>query len=144
MRIAVTFEDGQVYQHFGHSEQFKVYDVEDGKITKTAVINTNGTGHGALAGFLQALGADTLICGGIGGGAKTALSEAKVKLFAGVSGDADKAVEDFLAGRLESVSEATCDHHGEHHGEDHCCGGHGEHHGEDHCCGGHGEHHGGN
>ena len=142
MKIAVTYENGQIFQHFGHSEQFKLYDIDNGNITNSAVVNTNGSGHGALAGFLQGLKVDVLLCGGIGGGAVTALSQANVRLFAGISGDADKAVNDFLAGKLVSSSDANCDHHGEHHGEDHCCGGHGEHHGEDHCCGGHGERHG--
>lgn len=52
MRIAVTYEDGQIFQHFGHTEQFKVYDVEDGRVVASEVVDTNGNGHGALAGFL--------------------------------------------------------------------------------------------
>ena len=92
MRIAVTYENGQIFQHFGHTETFKVYDVEEGKVVHSEVIDTNGSGHGALAGVLNALNADVLICGGIGGGAQTALAAAGIKLFGGVSGDADKAV----------------------------------------------------
>ena len=92
MKIAVTYENGQVFQHFGHTEQFKLYDVEDGKIVREAVVGTNGSGHGALAGFLTLNGVDALICGGIGGGAQTALAEAGIKLYGGVSGDADAAV----------------------------------------------------
>lgn len=141
MRIAVTFENGQVFQHFGHAEWFKVYDIVDEKVVFSSIINTNGSGHGALAGLLKKLEVDTLICGGIGGGAKTALSDANINLFAGVSGEADKAVEDFISGKLESSSEATCNHHGEHHGEtcgEHGCGSH-EHHQENsgHDCGNH-------
>ncbi|MBP8640781.1 MAG: NifB/NifX family molybdenum-iron cluster-binding protein [Oscillospiraceae bacterium] len=133
MRIAVTYENGQVFQHFGHTEFFKVYDIEGGKPVFTAVVSTNGSGHGALANVLTKLEADTLICGGIGGGAKTALAESNIKLYGGVSGDADKAVEDFLAGKLQFNPEINCNHHDEHHeGE---CGEHG--------CGGH-EHHCGN
>ena len=138
MRIAVTYENGQIFQHFGHTERFKVYDIEDGKVVFSAVVNTNGSGHGALAGVLNKLEADALICGGIGGGAKTALTEANIKLYGGVSGDADKAVEALLAGKLEFSAEANCEHHGEHHegacGE-HGCGNH-EHHGDgghEHC-----------
>lgn len=123
MRIAVTFEDGQVFQHFGHTEFFKVYDIVDGKIVFTAVVNTNGSGHGALAGVLQKLEADTLICGGIGGGAKAALSDANIKLYGGVSGDADAAVEDLIAGKLKFNPEITCNHHDEHH--EGSCGEHG-------------------
>ena len=73
MRIAVTYENGQIFQHFGHTEQFKVYDLEDNKIVNTQVVDTNGQGHGALAGFLNSTDIDVLICGGIGGGAQAAV-----------------------------------------------------------------------
>jgi predicted Fe-Mo cluster-binding NifX family protein len=128
MRIAVTYENGQVFQHFGHTERFKVYDVENNRVVTAAVVNTNGSGHGALADVLKKIGVDTLICGGIGGGAKRALSEANIRLYGGVSGDADKAVEALLAGGLSFDSEATCEHHGDTCGE-HGCGEH------DHHCG---------
>ena len=139
MRIAVTYENGQVFQHFGHTEQFKIYDVEEGKVIASEVADTDGQGHGALAGVLSALGADVIICGGIGGGAVQALTAAGIQLYAGVSGDADQAVEELLTGKLSPNAEANCDHHG--HGEGHHdCKGHGEGH---HGCGGHGEgHHG--
>lgn len=98
MRIAVTYENGEIFQHFGHTEEFKVYDVQDGKVVASEVVNTNGQGHGALAGVLTALKADVLICGGIGGGAQMALAAAGIKLYGGVSGSADAAVEALLAG----------------------------------------------
>lgn len=120
MRIAVTYENGQVFQHFGHTERFKVYDIENGKVTVATTVSTNGSGHGALADILKKINVDTLICGGIGGGAKKALSEANIKLYGGVTGDADKAVEALLAENLKFNSEATCDHHNDHHDSD--CG----------------------
>ena len=107
MKIAVTYENGQIFQHFGHTEQFKVYNVENGAVTSSAVEPTNGSGHGALAGFLVGLGVDTLICGGIGGGAIAALNEAGITLYAGVAGDADAAVEALLAGNLARNVEPT-------------------------------------
>lgn len=119
MRIAVSYENGTIFQHFGHTEQFKLYDVEDGKIAAEQIVNTNGSGHGALAGFLKAAQADVLICGGIGDGAQTALQEQGIELCAGASGDADAAVEAYLRGELVNTG-ANCDHH-EHHGEDHSC-----------------------
>ena len=122
MKIAVTYENGQIFQHFGHCENFKVYDVEGEKILSAKVENAAGSGHGALAGFLKNLGVDTLICGGIGGGAKTALAEAGIKLFGGVSGDADAAAEALLKGTLEYNENVQCNHHG--HGEGHSCGEH--------------------
>jgi len=123
MRIAVTYENGQVFQHFGHTERFKVYDIEDGEVSIATVVNTNGSGHGALADILKKISVDTLICGGIGGGAKRALDEAGITLYGGVTGEADKAVDALLKGELAYNSQANCEHHGEHH--DGVCGEHG-------------------
>lgn len=124
MKIAVTYENGQIFQHFGHTEQFKVYEIADGKIAASEVVDTNGSGHGALAGFLMEYGVDTLICGGIGGGAQAALAQAGIKLYGGVSGNADAAVEALLAGNLGYNPNVKCNHH-DHHGEGHTCGNHG-------------------
>lgn len=130
MRIAVTYENGEIFQHFGHTEQFKVYDIENGKIISSQVIGSDGFGHGTLAIFLENNGVEVLICGGIGGGAQTALAEAGVKLYGGVSGNADAAVQDFLDGKLDYNPDVKCDHH--EHEEGHSCGSHG--------CGDHGCH----
>lgn len=123
MRIAVTLENDQVFQHFGHTEKFKIYDIKDGEVELATTVNTNGSGHGALADILKKLQVNVLICGGIGGGAKLALGEAGIALYGGVSGSADKAVAAFLADKLNYNPEITCDHHGEHH--DGVCGEHG-------------------
>ena len=130
MRIAVTYDNGEIFQHFGHTEKFKVYDVKDGKIVNEEIVDTNGQGHGALAGFLLGGKVDVLICGGIGGGAQIALGEAGIKLYGGVSGDADAAVKAFLDGALDYDPDVRCNHHG----EGHTCG---DHHDEGHHCGGH-------
>lgn len=127
MKIAVTYDNGNIFQHFGKTEFFKVYEVEDGKVISSEVIGSNGTGHGALAGLLAEQGIDVLICGGIGGGAQAALEEAGVELCAGAQGEADQAVEAYLKGELVSTG-ANCDHH---HEEGHSCG----HHEEGHTCG---------
>ena len=127
MKIAVTYENGQIFQHFGHTEKFKVYQVEDGKVVSSAILSANGVGHGALAGLLRDSGADTLICGGIGGGAQMALAQAGIQLYPGVSGPADQAVEALLAGTLHFNPDTVCAHHHGEHGEGHSCGGH--HHG---------------
>ncbi|MGP1587347.1 MAG: DUF134 domain-containing protein [Treponemataceae bacterium] len=123
MKIAVTYENGQIFQHFGHTEKFKIFEVADDKILESKIVDTNGQGHGALAGFLKSFRVDTLICGGIGGGAKAALSEAGIKIFGGVTGDADTAVKNFIEGTLEYNPNVQCTHHGhgENHGE-HKCG----------------------
>ncbi|MDR1130817.1 MAG: dinitrogenase iron-molybdenum cofactor biosynthesis protein [Oscillospiraceae bacterium] len=136
MRIAVSYENGQVFQHFGQTERFKVYDIEDGGIQTASLVDAGGSGHGALAGALKALGVDALICGGIGGGAKAALSEIGIRLAAGVSGDADKAVEALLAGTLAFGTEDSCGQHGHRHEGGCGCRGHkGEHHHHEGGCG---------
>ena len=124
MRVAVTYENGEIFQHFGHTEQFKVYDIEDGKIVSSEIVDTNGSGHGALAGVLNALHADALICGGIGGGAQMALAQAGIKLYGGVSGSADAAAQALAEGKLDFDPNVRCDPH-DHHGEGHACGSHG-------------------
>lgn len=123
MKIAATYENGKIFQHFGRTENFKVYEVEDGKIVSSEVIGSNGVGHGALAGLLADQTIEVLICGGLGGGAMNALVQAGITVVAGAEGDADKAVQDYLAGNLVS-SGANCDHH--HHEEGHECGHHGD------------------
>ncbi len=134
MRIAVTYENGEIFQHFGHTEQFKLYDIEDGRIVNEQTVDTNGSGHGALAGFLQAVKADALICGGIGMGAQMALADAGIRLYAGVQGSADEAAKALAEGTLVFDPNAQCDHHDHHHGEGHECG---RHHGEGSGCGHH-------
>ena len=138
MKIAVAYDNGTIFQHFGKTEHFKIYEVEDKNVISSQVIGSNGAGHGALAGLLAEQAVDVLICGGIGGGAVAALTEAGVQLCAGASGDADQAVEAYLKGELASTG-ANCDHH---HGEAHSCGDHGcGGHGEEHGCGGHDDGH---
>ena len=126
MKIAVTYENGEVFQHFGKTETFKVYEVEDQKVVSSELIASNGTGHGALAGLLAGEGIDVLICGGMGGGAQAALTEAGIEVVSGAEGNTDEVVEAYLKGELVSQG-VNCDHHD--HEEEHDCGGHG--------CGGH-------
>ena len=129
MTIAVTYENGEIYQHFGHTSSFKLYETEGKEIVSERVIDTNGNGHGALATLLSEYEVEVLICGGIGGGAKVALAQAGIKLYGGVSGNADTAVRALLEGKLDYNPEVKCNHHGEgheHHGNcsDGGCGNH--------------------
>ena len=126
MKIAVTYQNGLVFQHFGHCENFKFYTVENNKVVNSEVVSAIGSGHGALAGFLKMNGADALICGGIGGGARTALAAAGIELFPGTTGSADAAVNALLNGTLIFNPDTLCSHH---HGDGHDCG--------DHDCGSH-------
>ena len=122
MKIAVTYDNGQVFQHFGHTEHFKIYDIENGKIVKSEVVGNNGFGHGSLAGYLKDLGVEALICGGIGGGARNMLGDACIKVYPGASGDADAQVEAFIKGSLNYDPNTTCHHHD--HGDSCTCGKH--------------------
>ena len=117
MKIAVTYENGNVFQHFGHTKQFKLYEIENNQIKMEQIVDTNGQGHGALADFLKDKKVEILICGGIGGGAKSALNLAGIQIFGGVSGNAEDAVKNYLAGKLNFDPDVHCNHHG--HG-DHC------------------------
>lgn len=134
-RVAVTYEGGEIFQHFGHTEQFKVYDLLDGQIVSSEVRGADGAGHEALADLLYGGGVDILICGGIGGGAQQALAQAGITLYGGCSGNADEAVEALIAGTLGYDPNVHCDHHD--HEDGHSCGegGCGHHHEEGHECG---------
>ena len=125
MKIAVTYENEQIFQHFGHTEKFKIYEVKDNEVVNIEVIDTNGQGHGALSGFLKDNGVDVLICGGIGGGAQNALTSAGIKFFGGVKGSCDDAIAAYIKGELDFNPNVKCNHHGEHnHDHEHSCGSH--------------------
>ena len=125
MKIAVTYEDGNVFQHFGRTENFKIYEVEDGKVVSAEVMSSDGVGHEALAWLLKDSGIDALICGGMGQGAQDALAEAGIEVCAGAEGNTDEAVAAFLAGELVNTG-VNCDHHDHEHD-------HGHDHGEEGC-----------
>lgn len=147
MRVAVAYENGEIFQHFGRTQAFKLYDIDDGRVVAMQVVDTQGSGHGALAGFLKGNDVDVLLCGGIGGGAQSALAAQGIELYGGLSGLADDAVSCLLAGILEKSIMPACDHHGHSHGECHHghqhahgkCQGHAQAHDE---CQGHGHEHG--
>ena len=115
MKVAVTYENGEVFQHFGRTEQFKVYEIQDGCVVSSDVVGTGGRGHGELVGVLRELGVSVLICGGLGAGARQGLEASGIRVCPGNSGDADAVAKRFADGTLEMRSEATCDHHGEDH-----------------------------
>lgn len=121
MKIAVTFDNDEVFQHFGHCENFKMYNVENSTILSSEIVSTNGQGHGAIAQFLADNNVDTVICGGIGGCAQKALNESNIKFYGGVQGSADEAVKALLANNLSFDPNAKCNHHDHEHG--HSCNG---------------------
>ena len=111
MKVAVTYENGQIYQHFGHSPAFKVYTVEDGKVADTQTVVPGQDMHCALGGWLKENGVDTLICGGIGGGAINALTNAGIAMYPGCQGSADEAVNALIAGNLNYNPDTMCTEH---------------------------------
>ncbi len=126
MKIAAAYENGMIFQHFGHTQQFKFYEIEDNNIVKEEVVSTMGSGHSAVAGFLKANNIDVLICGGIGGCAKAAIAQVGIKLYGGANGSADEAVKALITGTLKYNPDVKCNQHNHEHGESgHTCGQHG-------------------
>ena len=121
MRIAVTFLAGQVFGHFGKSKEFAIFDIEDNKVAANHILPVTGEGHGALASLLKAHNVDLVICGGIGEGARDALTNSGIQYIAGVQGNVRHAVEEYLTGTLEDNPVKYCGHHHDDHncGEDH-------------------------
>ena len=118
MKLAITFENGQVFQHFGQSKAFKIYDItDDGKTVAESILEVQGEGHGSLAKLLDDNGVNVLICGGIGGGARETLEKVGIDFYPGVTGSADEAKEAFLNNQLNYDPDTTCNHHGHHHHE---------------------------
>ena len=113
MRIAVCYEKetGNIFGHFGRTQFFKIYDVQDKTVIKSEIVDTNGQGHGALVAVLSQQHVNVLLCGGIGAGAKTALADEGIQLFGGCTGEADQAVREYLTGKLRYVQDVSCDHH---------------------------------
>lgn len=140
MKIAVTYQDGEVFQHFGKTREFKIYTVEDGKIVSAEILSSGTAGHEALADVLKDAQVETLICGGLGGGAQAALAMCGIEVVSGAQGDTDKVVEDYISGNLISQG-VNCSHHDEEHNHEGGCGHHDENHDEVSCggCGSHDE-----
>lgn len=117
MKIAATYDisTDTIFQHFGKTQNFKIYTVENDKITSSEVISNGGFGHHDLAVYLKNLGVQILILGNRGQGAIDALNNAGIKQLAGITGNPDDAVQSFLAGTLKDNPDAKCNHHGEHH-----------------------------
>lgn len=122
MKIAVTYENGMVFQHFGKSEQFLIMEFEQTKLLNKSLLSANGKGHSALVTLLANAEIDTLICGGLGQGARNALAQAGITVISGALGNAEAAVDAYLNGSLKDSPSGQCSHHGDHHTcSDHSC-----------------------
>ncbi len=109
MKIAVTYEKGNVFQHFGKTKEFKIYEIEDNRVVNSFIISNNNITHCALIDYLKDNNVDVLICGGLGYGAVSKLNELGIKLYAGVSGNADEKINDLLNNRLDYDNSHTCE-----------------------------------
>lgn len=123
MILAVPYENGEVFQHFGKSKEFQLFDIDNGAIQSERIILNEGSGHGALADLLGKQGVTVLLCGGIGDGAKQALADWGIRVLAGVQGEVKQIVQDYLADRLVVMEGATCNHHEHHSEQEHSCHG---------------------
>lgn len=130
MKVAIPWDGNMVFQHFGQTKLFAIYEVENGEVKDLGILDPAGQGHGALAGILAAENINVLICGGIGGPAKQCLADAGITCIPGVSGWIKDVVAAYAAGELAGDPDFECDHHD----HDHACGDH------DHGCGNHGCH----
>ena len=126
MKIAIPVENGVLCSHFGHAPQFAFVNVEDGKVTSSSLEVPPPHEPGVLPRWLNDNGITHLLCGGIGGGAVNLLQGAGIQVIAGLQPvDPAVLVEDFLAGKVQGVTGATCSGHGDGHGQGdgHGCGG---------------------
>lgn len=121
MKVAVAYKDGEVFQHFGQAEEFKIYAIRNDKVIASKVFPTEEKGHETLTVFLNQYMVEAVICGGIGAGAIQALDRFDIAVFANVSGDADQAVEALLAGKLDRTIAPSCSHSCSEHGCSHPC-----------------------
>lgn len=114
MVIAVTYQDGMIFGHFGKSQEFKIYEIENGAVANSKVVDvSNIKGRDARTEYLKSLGSEVLICGGICEKAQAAVSACGIKIYAANSGSADEAVNKYLTGALTQVTGKVCDHHSE-------------------------------
>lgn len=111
MRIVVTYENENVFGHFGHAKQIKLYDCENGEIVTSKVMSTMCSGHASMASLLKVIGTNVLICGCIGDGARQAVEKSGIEIYGGVTGNADECVKAFLKGELKYNADAKCEHH---------------------------------
>ena len=122
MRIAIPYYMGNIFQHFGHAPQFKVYEVENHQVLMEMLVEAEAQGHGAVADLLQSLDVRVVICGNIGEGAMKALQDSGIIFYGGVTGDADEAIAALVQGGLKYDPNIRCTAHADGHGCDGECG----------------------
>ena len=119
MKIAVASEGSMVTEHFGHCESFSIFETEGNQISKIENVPNPGHRPGFLPNFLNEMGVNVIISGGMGGGAIEIFNEKNIEVIVGASGSARTAAEQYLKGELKSTG-SVCHEH-QHIGE---CGNH--------------------
>lgn len=115
MKIAVASEKDMVTQHFGHCENFNIFEVENDKIIRQESFANPGHRPGFLPNYLHEKGVNVIISGGMGGGAIDLFNQHGIEVITGASGSAEEAVKCYLQGKLKS-SGSVCHQH-MHHGQ---------------------------
>ena len=110
MKIAIAYENGNVHPHFGQCTCVKIYEIENNAVVSTGIVNMTSPGHSMITRVIS-----VVICGNIKPGAALGLEMSDIQLFAGVTGSADKAIENYLAGTLRHYpnacrSDESCGH----------------------------------
>ena len=113
MKIAVASEGKTVTGHFGHCENFNVFEAENDKITSATSIPNPGHKPGFLPNFLNDMGVNVIISGGMGGGAVEIFNEKNIEVITGAQGNAEAAANDYLQGKLKSTG-SVCHEHQHH------------------------------
>ncbi|MDD4347163.1 MAG: NifB/NifX family molybdenum-iron cluster-binding protein [Desulfitobacteriaceae bacterium] len=110
LKIAVASENGMVTKHFGHCEGFMIFDTENNQIVKSETIANPGHRPGFLPDFLNEMGVNVIISGGMGGGAIDIFQEKNIEVIVGARGNAKAAAEAYLQGSLKSTG-SVCQEH---------------------------------
>ena len=107
-RIAVPYDEGNIFQHFGKSAAFKIYTIENNTVTGQEIVETGGITHEELGIWMLQHSVNAVLCGNIGPGAQGALAAAGIQVLAGINGGADEAVGLLLKGDLKTQNSANC------------------------------------
>ena len=118
MRIAIPYYMGNIFQHFGHAPQFKIYEIENRQVLMEMIVEVEDKGHDSVSALLRSMDVRVVICGNIGEGAMQALQSAGIVFYGGVTGDADAAITALIQGGLKYDPNVKCTAHA----EGHACG----------------------
>ncbi len=120
MKLAIAYENGAVFQHFGKTAEFIMFDIQDGKIAGEEILDCNGVSHCALIDLLAEQGVDELIVGGMGAHAVEKCAANNITPHLGVQGDVRQVAQQLIEGTLEATGSVCSEEHSHHHGDHEC------------------------